>query len=104
MIAFQSECPGPKPHDRARCDMVTHKWYVPAVGGQEMPWAGTQQQMEACVFDPNAEPYVGIRGTPVCDRSAGRFFYSGDTANPTMYGGQSLKLNKPKPGTSLTFK
>lgn len=71
-------CMGPKPHDRAYCDSMSGKWYVPTIGGQQYPLYGSLVQMSKCEQDPAFPPAIGTRGTVECDMASGRNYYDLD--------------------------
>jgi hypothetical protein len=71
-----------KPHDRARCDIHSGKWYVNTVDGQVLPFARTQIQMAPCQVDAQWPPLIGTLGPKTCDPKTGRFYHQGVDALP----------------------
>ena len=74
-------CTGERPHDRAYCDVISRKWVVPTVSGQQPPLSGSLVQMDQCAVDPNFPPFVGNRGSLECDLRTGRLYFDGDDGN-----------------------
>jgi len=74
-------CMGPKPHDRAYCDLISGRWVVPSVGGQQPPLDESLVQMSPCEIDPFFPPAIGTRGTVECDLVTGRNYYDLDNGN-----------------------
>lgn len=83
-------CYGQKPHDGARCDLMTGKWLVNTAGGQQPPFARTQVQMAPCQIDKSYPPAVGTLGIPQCDRLTGRFYYDLVDGVPGSYDYQGM--------------
>lgn len=84
-------CTGPRPHDRARCDLQTGRWLTDTVGGAQGTYQNEPLQMQPCEMDYKQPMAPGQRGSAVCDQLTGQYRYdlSYDTLPTQMSTGRS---------------